>query len=64
MQPTCLSPLLSRGGQQLEQEEYDEERKKYLESLSYRIIRFWNNQVMNDIEGVIRTIAPGEKVSQ
>jgi very-short-patch-repair endonuclease len=44
------------GSQHLEQEEYDNERTKYLESLGYRVIRFWNNDVMKDIEGVILTI--------
>jgi len=44
------------GGQHLEQEEYDEERTKYLESLGYRVIRFWNNDVMKNIDGVILAI--------
>ncbi len=44
------------GSQHLEQEEYDRERTKYLESQGYKVIRFWNNQVMNDIDGVIRAI--------
>ena len=44
------------GSQHLEQEEYDVERTKYLESQGYKIVRFWNNQVMNDIESVIRAI--------
>ena len=44
------------GSQHLEQEEYDIERTKYLKSQGYKIVRFWNNQVMNDIEGVIRAI--------
>jgi very-short-patch-repair endonuclease len=44
------------GGQHLEQEEYDQERTLYLELQGYRVIRFWNDQVMGDIEGVIRTI--------
>lgn len=44
------------GGQHLEQEEYDIERTKYLESQGYKVIRFWNNQVMNDIEGVFPAI--------
>ena len=39
--------------QHLEQREYDEERTKYLKSLGYKVIRFWNNDVMNNIEGVI-----------
>ena len=44
------------GGQHLEQEEYDKERTQYFESQGYKVIRFWNNQVMNDIEGVLRAI--------
>lgn len=44
------------GSQHLEQQEYDEERTKYFESLGYRVIRFWNNQIMNDMDGVILAI--------
>ena len=45
------------GSQHLDQEDYDEVRTEYLESLGYRVIRFWNNQVMNDINGVIKAIS-------
>ena len=31
---------------------YDMERTKYLESKGYKIIRFWNNDIDNNIEGV------------
>ncbi len=44
------------GGQQLEQEDYDNERTKYLESKGYTVLRFWNHDVMKDIEVVIRAI--------
>jgi very-short-patch-repair endonuclease len=44
------------GGQHAGQVEYDEERTKFLESQGYKVIRFWNNDVMNDINGVIRNI--------
>ena len=44
------------GSQHLEQEEYDEERTKYLNSLGYKVIRFWNNEVTNNIDGVILAI--------
>jgi very-short-patch-repair endonuclease len=44
------------GSQHLEQEEYDDQRTEYLEAQGYRVIRFWNNEVMNDIDGVIRKI--------
>jgi very-short-patch-repair endonuclease len=44
------------GSQHLEQKEYDDERTKYFESLGYRVIRFWNNQIMQDINSVIQAI--------
>lgn len=47
------------GSQHREQNEYDITRTTYLESQGYKIMRFWNDQVMNDIEGVIRSIEEG-----
>jgi len=44
------------GSQHLEQEEYDQERTKYLESQGYKVIRFWNNDVMNRVDIVLRVI--------
>ena len=44
------------GSHHLEQQEYDEERTKYLNSLGYKVIRFWNNDVMNNMDGVILSI--------
>ena len=44
------------GSQHLEQEDYDRERTEYLESKGYKVVRFWNNDVMNDMDGVIRAI--------
>jgi very-short-patch-repair endonuclease len=44
------------GSQHLEQSDYDIQRTAYLESQGYKVIRFWNDQVMKDIEGVIHSI--------
>ena len=44
------------GGQHLDQQEYDQERTKYFESIGYSVLRFWNNDVMKDIDSVIRAI--------
>ena len=44
------------GSQHLEQEEYDRERTEYLKSQGYKVIRFWNNNVLNNIENVILAI--------
>ena len=42
------------GGQHNEQIniEYDNKRTKYLKSEGYNVIRFWNNEIDNNIEGV------------
>lgn len=44
------------GSQHLEQEEYDKERTAFLESKGYRVLRFWNNDVMNNIESMLGVI--------
>jgi len=44
------------GSQHLEQQGYDDDRTKYLESLGYKVIRFWNNDVMKNMDGVILSI--------
>jgi very-short-patch-repair endonuclease len=40
----------------LEQKEYDEERTKYLEARGYRVLRFWNNDVLMNMETVLKVI--------
>mgnify|MGYP001951913134 CR=1 FL=1 len=44
------------GSQHLDLQEYDEDRTAYLKSRGYRVIRFWNHDVMNDINSVILAI--------
>jgi very-short-patch-repair endonuclease len=44
------------GSQHLEQAEYNEERTKYLEAHGYRVLRFWNHDVMNHLDDVLRVI--------
>jgi len=44
------------GSQHRQQKEYDAERTRYLESHGYKVLRFWNNDVMKDIERVICAI--------
>ena len=38
------------------QQEADTERTQYLEALGYRVLRFWNSQVMQDLNGVLKEI--------
>jgi very-short-patch-repair endonuclease len=42
--------------QHLEQAEYDAERTRFLESKGYKVIRFWNNEVSNNMDGVLNVI--------
>ena len=44
------------GSQHLEQTEYDAERTRFLESKGYKVIRFWNNNVSNNIDAVLQQI--------
>jgi very-short-patch-repair endonuclease len=44
------------GSQHLDQEEYDAGRTVFLESKGYRLLRFWNSDVMNNINGVMGVI--------
>jgi very-short-patch-repair endonuclease len=44
------------GSQHLEQQQYDQERTAFLQLKGYKVLRFWNNDVMNDINGVISII--------
>ena len=44
------------GGQHLEQEEYDAERTRFRELQGYKVLRFWNDEILKDIEGVMRVI--------
>lgn len=44
------------GSQHLEQGEYDKERTAFFESKGYRVLRFWNHDVMNRMETVLKVI--------
>ena len=44
------------GSQHLEQQEYDDERTAYLKSKGYKVLRFWNNDVLNNTDSVLTVI--------
>ena len=44
------------GGQHQWQYKYDEERTAWLESEGYHVHRFWNHDVLNNIDGVLQYI--------
>ena len=44
------------GSQHAKSTEYDAERTKVLEKAGFRVLRFWNNEVFENIEGVVEVI--------
>jgi len=44
------------GGQHADRAPQDEERTKTLEAMGYLVLRFWNNDVMRNIESVLEEI--------
>jgi len=54
----CVEYLLAieaDGGQHAENE-YDQRRTDWLENRGWRVMRFWNNEILANSEGVIDTI--------
>jgi adenine-specific DNA-methyltransferase len=45
------------GGQHAADRTRDLERTAWLEAEGYRVVRFWNNEVHENIDGVLQTIA-------
>ena len=44
------------GGQHSATVDYDARRTRFLESEGYKVLRFWNNEVMDNLEGVVARI--------
>ena len=44
------------GGRHAGQVEYDECRTRYLQTVGYRVLRFWNNDALMNIESVLGVI--------
>ena len=56
----CLEPKLVveiDGGQHAERAHEDAVRTGYLERSGYRVLRFWNNEVLRNTEAVVEGIA-------
>lgn len=45
------------GGQHAEARFYDDQRTEHLQSKGYQVVRFWNNEVLGNTEGVLERIA-------
>jgi len=44
------------GLEHLRAKEYDEERNQYMETLGIKVLRFWNNEIDKNMEGVLKKI--------
>ncbi|HMK78234.1 MAG TPA: DUF559 domain-containing protein [Xanthobacteraceae bacterium] len=44
------------GGQHAQQSDADAARTKFLESEGYRVLRYWNNDVLKNIDGVLEDL--------
>ena len=54
----CKSKVIIEldGGHHLDRKEYDDERTLYLRSMGYTVVRFWNDEVFNNINSVLEVI--------
>ncbi len=52
------------GGDHLGQQAYDSRRTAYLEKLGYKVLRFWNDDVLMDLEAVLEAVLDGVRESQ
>jgi very-short-patch-repair endonuclease len=55
--PTLCLIVELDGGQHAQQTMADESRTRFLESRGYRVLRFWNNQVMTQLDAVLEEIS-------
>ena len=44
------------GGQHVERTEYDSARTLKLEADGFQVMRFWNNEIFNNLDGILETI--------
>jgi len=44
------------GGQHVRQVRKDQQRTEWLEAAGYRVVRFWNRKIFEDIDSVVREI--------
>jgi len=55
--PECLLVVELDGGHHVSQAQADQRRTEYLNQLGYRVLRFWDHEVLADTEAVLQRIA-------
>jgi very-short-patch-repair endonuclease len=56
----CIDAALvieADGGQHDAARDYDERRSMWLASKGFRVLRFWNNEILTNVDGVLTVIA-------
>jgi very-short-patch-repair endonuclease len=51
------------GGQHAEQQPYDERRSRWLEQHGFRVLRFWDHQVFQELDAILQAIAKALEVA-
>ena len=54
--PEKLLAIEVDGGQHVERKKADDERTQFLETQGYRVLRFWNDQVLKETEAILEVI--------
>jgi len=44
------------GGQHIDQQQYDTNRSQWLQTNGFKTVRFWNSDILDNLEGVMETI--------
>lgn len=52
----CMLIIEIDGGQHQAQKKIDDERTQYLEQKGFRVIRYWNHQVLTELDVVLKDI--------
>jgi very-short-patch-repair endonuclease len=55
----CLEAWLvieADGGQHMEQKKYDERRSRFLESKGFKLLRFWNHEILAELNSVLEQV--------
>ncbi len=52
------------GSQHMQNTDYDESRTEYLNKQGYKVIRFWNNEILTQIESVLEALTLTLTLSQ
>jgi len=44
------------GGQHVDREDYDKQRDQFLHENGHEVVRFWNNEILGNLDGVLESL--------